>query len=632
LPETLEMDIAAGQLPATSGKFGRFKLADLFKMKKEETAPKETGAATKEEKPEPTRIPLRVSRPDSAPNKPVPWLGVSVQAPGKPITQQGGEEGEVGVEVVVVVPNAPAANAGLKVGDIIVGVGEIALKDCPNAAASPVTAFVTAIKRFGIGETKAVSVLRGGKRERMEATIGQRPVVEVKTRQHPELDALHAAEGQSILESALAGQGLTQEYLAVEAMVRATAGYSASQAEILPGQTDPFRLTEVNYLLQNPLDTHLVCDSMATGFESRGNLGGGTKCDLPALMGFAGECLDVPLGQPGELELSARIAPDVSAKELLEGIMAHFDVARKLRDQAFAGLTPAEIGLLAKMSDSLADKEVKPSDMLGILNASARIDCAKLFQAGRVMADLCRNDVLEHMRLVLDIRKIASTEEALPEGVSGQLIYSARTPMGLFLVGGKDRNTYAVDAALIIDLGGDDTYANNAGGTSASMPISLVIDFGGNDTYCAMRDAVQGAGNTGVGILVDVAGNDTYSAGNYAQGCGMYGVGILLDAAGDDMYRGDTCMQGAASFGLGFLIDSDGADRYNAHKFSQAFGSTKGYGALIDAAGADVYFAGGKYFDFREPEKAYQSLSQGFGWGSRPWEEMVAGASGGIGM
>ncbi|NOG41055.1 MAG: hypothetical protein HND38_05885 [Planctomycetes bacterium] len=60
-------------------------------------------------------------------------------------------------------------------------------------------------------------------------------------------------------------------------------------------------------------------------------------------------------------------------------------------------------------------------------------------------------------------------------------------------------------------------------------------------------------------------------------------------------------------------------------------GFTKGFGALIDSGGNDFYFASGEYPDFRDPEKSFQSMSQGMGMGIRP-EESIVGASGGIGI
>lgn len=161
-------------------------------------------------------------------------------------------------------------------------------------------------------------------------------------------------------------------------------------------------------------------------------------------------------------------------------------------------------------------------------------------------------------------------------------------------IGGSDQNHYSKDAALLIDLGGDDLYTNSAGGADAGadgrgLPVSVNLDLSGDDRYLADvggLDAriVQGAGaDGGIGILVDVAGDDSYaikvrssgfeqgSLGVVGQGAGIGGVGILADLQGDDSYsaRSDrsalnygVVAQGATVGGAGALMDVVGDDAY----------------------------------------------------------------------
>lgn len=113
-------------------------------------------------------------------------------------------------------------------------------------------------------------------------------------------------------------------------------------------------------------------------------------------------------------------------------------------------------------------------------------------------------------------------------------------------IGGEGNNTYTADAALVIDLGGDDIHAHRAGAGSTTMPVSITIDLSGDDAYTREDGPAQGAGNLGIGILVDLEGDDSYSiatpttAGNVAsvgQGSNhSAGVGILYDGAGTDAY------------------------------------------------------------------------------------------------
>jgi hypothetical protein len=133
-------------------------------------------------------------------------------------------------------------------------------------------------------------------------------------------------------------------------------------------------------------------------------------------------------------------------------------------------------------------------------------------------------------------------------------------------VGSEADNTYISSAALLVDLGGNDTYRNSAGGapfaspeSPALVPVSLNVDISGNDVYAGTAadwslyddhplTVGAGVGATGaVGIAVDVAGDDRYSAeapapaaaatsAALAQGAGFGGFGALVDLAGADSY------------------------------------------------------------------------------------------------
>lgn len=190
-------------------------------------------------------------------------------------------------------------------------------------------------------------------------------------------------------------------------------------------------------------------------------------------------------------------------------------------------------------------------------------------------------------------------------------------------IGGTGNDYYSGDYKFILDFGGDDVYdlsydPENPHGT-------IIIDLSGNDSYRSKTDFTLGSGCLSVGILLDFEGNDRYDAKSFSLGSAYFGFGLLYDAQGDDRYDGDTHVQGAASFGLGIVIDEEGRDIYNSAIYSQGFGFTEGLGIIYDIKGADSYYAGGKYKDILRYDVHYLSLSQGFGYGLRPY------ASGGIG-
>lgn len=186
---------------------------------------------------------------------------------------------------------------------------------------------------------------------------------------------------------------------------------------------------------------------------------------------------------------------------------------------------------------------------------------------------------------------------------------------------------------LSVDLGGDDFYANNAGGASpfvySASPtepsrvfdpflIAVALDLGGDDRYVPPSGgfsgtAIQGAARGGIGLLVDVDGDDEYTAGSGAQGhaSALYSKD---DVAGgscrDDAEDGDLLAPGGGEactylpFAVGILADLAGNDVYSAVDRAQghasgsrvqaaAFGNllvdSAAVGMLVDMGGDDRY-------------------------------------------
>lgn len=146
-------------------------------------------------------------------------------------------------------------------------------------------------------------------------------------------------------------------------------------------------------------------------------------------------------------------------------------------------------------------------------------------------------------------------------------------------VGGTGANTHTRDALVSIDLGGNDTYTNDA--AAVALAAQLVLDVGGDDVY--RPDGIAGhafGGTGGIGILVDTAGSDRYvlestTTSVSGQGLGVLGgVGILVDGGGNDVRRMDSEVEGAAAGaggmgeavlgGVGVLMDGGGDDAYSA--------------------------------------------------------------------
>jgi hypothetical protein len=203
--------------------------------------------------------------------------------------------------------------------------------------------------------------------------------------------------------------------------------------------------------------------------------------------------------------------------------------------------------------------------------------------------------------------------------IEGYLEYA--TPYGKICIGDTGSQYYYGDIFMVIDYGGNDIYEIDK---KDNRNFTIILDYGGNDVYNLPQSRFPAYG-LGANIIVDFAGNDTYNGNSWSLGAGFFGCGILWDKKGNDHYYGDTFTMGAGCFGFGILRDDAGDDFYQAALYSQGFGFTEGIGVLSDNSGNDHYFAGGKYKDILRYSDHYLSLSQGFGYGVRPY------LSGGIG-
>lgn len=185
------------------------------------------------------------------------------------------------------------------------------------------------------------------------------------------------------------------------------------------------------------------------------------------------------------------------------------------------------------------------------------------------------------------------------------------TPLGRFVVrpSARDDDGAPDDAALILDLGGDDAYPGRVASTHLDhLAASVLIDVSGADEYGPQdwslrstedRSAVfanadgltQGAGLFGVGLSIDAAGADVYRSTVFGQGIGLFGVGILDDREGEDIYDATYFGQGTGQVGVGLLLDRRGDDTYTLGSQGQGVGRPRGQGVLLDAEGDDDYLA-----------------------------------------
>jgi hypothetical protein len=415
---------------------------------------------------------------------------------------------------------------------------------------------------------------------------------------------------------------------------------------------DPFRLDKLDVLLKNPLKIASYGDYLTKRI-------GDSTLSLEKLLHLAVDELEID-----SRDNSNQVIASPYLKQDYDNLFPHID--QRVRDEIIAFITitarahlemnealsllsPGERAFLRHYFSEmiLMDKIVFSEGMTPrgqipspaplkrdehytlelSFDLASSIDQAQLFNASLSIAGAI--DTLLTKKALLKNAVSTNTFHDTTK-LRGDIIAYEETPFGAIIIGGKGATYYNnISPLLIIDLGGDDEY-HNIVPVSANQPItassSTIIDFAGNDLYRSTGGFTQGSAAFGFSCLVDLAGNDIYLSHDFSQGCGFFGVGILYDRRGDDRYRSDVMGQGAAAFGVGLLCDLEGNDSYFGNLYSQGLGFVGGIGLLIDGEGNDRFVAGEKYPDFREPGKAFDSFSQGFGLGYRNY------ASGGIGV
>jgi len=560
------------------------------------------------------------------------WLGIFMEnAEGK------------GILVKEITMGSPADEAGLKTGDIITKINNETTIDKDGLN---LINFKKTIETTGAGGVPELTVSRND----TETVIKPKLVAKLLTNTTAPVSSLTWLNEGSMSDSSQKSEksfidfaiqnetykerlGTTIQRIGEEAYVRE--GFQTNN------KVNTFRLSIVDYLMLHPFDT------LQIGQNIHGNL---IDKDIGTQVEFAAKLLDV--GFPRKRE---QIVAAGSLQERLQLIIDGLSPCVSLIKESFHSLSREEAEFLYQNTQKvwLPDEKITPQDLTRLLTLSQKVDISKLFEAVSILLKeltLLNFEQLTEANTPQDAAQTKVSPFNLPEPIrcqntknnlrsngkdakdfAGDILFVQDTNIGKIVAGGTGISYYYADAAVIIDLGGDDYYFNNAGASNKEIPVSVCIDFSGNDVYNAANSFAQGTGRFGVGLLADCGGNDKYLGQNFSQGSCLFGVGLLLDNNGDDFYGGHVLNQGVGFFGAGLLSDLKGSDVYFSGQYAQGVGFTKGFGALIDSSGNDFYFAGGKYPDFRDPEKSFQSMSQGMGMGIRP-EETVVGASGGVGV
>jgi len=312
----------------------------------------------------------------------------------------------------------------------------------------------------------------------------------------------------------------------------------------------------------------------------------------------------------------------LSEASALDAILERLDRIDERLADALGAITEKQAGDLRRLLPALFRNTVSGSDLgqpghgSALTEITARIDFHALESAAALLAGLAAPEIKAALIEEFSNRSIAKPPAWLADQVTGAIVHAEQTRHGAIIVGGPGPNLYTGPAALIIDTGGDDVYAQ----PPDVGRLRVILELGGNDSYTGKNGSVLTAG-----LIVDHAGDDIWSGNNITQGAAVAGIGMLYDHAGNDRYTGGELVQGASLAGLGALIDDAGDDQYTAARFAQGFGGANGIGLLSDRSGNDAYIAGNRHPSSYGVAGNFQAFSQGVGMGFR---DDIAGGTG----
>ncbi|MBI2472203.1 MAG: PDZ domain-containing protein, partial [Planctomycetes bacterium] len=464
------------------------------------------------------------------------WLGIFMEnADGK------------GILVKEITKGSPAGEAGLKTGDIITKIdNETTMgKDDLN-----LIKFKKTIESMGTGGMPELTISRDGS----EMTCKPKLIAKLLANTTEPLSSLlwlneisladfPKKSENSFINFAIQNEtykerlGTTIQRIGEEAYVR-----ESFQAN---NERNPFRLFIVDYSMLHPFNTPQI------GQTIHDNL---TDKDICTQVEFAAKLLDV--GSPLKIE---QIGAAGSLQEQLQLVVDSLAPCVSFIKESFHDLSQEEVDFLYQNAQKvwMPDEKITPGDLTRVLSLSQRVDLSKLFESvslllnklvlvnfeqgtnAKIHPDVTQTKVspfnipecLRCVNLPKNSNNLPMNMLPSPGGMglgregeeqlldfAGDILFIQDTNIGKIVVGGTGASYYYADAAVIIDLGGDDYYFNNAGASSKDIPVSLCIDFSGNDVYNAANSFSQGTGRFGLGFLMDFDGNDKYLGQEFSQG------------------------------------------------------------------------------------------------------------------
>lgn len=385
-------------------------------------------------------------------------------------------------------------------------------------------------------------------------------------------------------------------------------------------QKDAFRLSYIDNLFQNPLDTFTISDSIANKLWQ--NEAFIQDLNLKELFQFTWQMIDVGTvesSREDKLILNKKQAKQVKKlskahQDIIEYVLSMKAVENEFR-QAFSSLNQDDINLIKEYFINEDNEDREPIDYLDLKKLKDYTVQAN--ETTRSVYKLIEKVKFEHMAnaafilqdIINEVHQIISFNL---EDKSKSEIIEINTELGTICI--NPPTEYNLDNALFVI----DYQSHNIYKQTQNNPLLVLMDYYGNDRYEGSAYS-QGGVFMGLQVFVDFTGDDYYLAGSNSQGAACLGLGALIDFEGNDYYNAEAVVQGAGKLGIGILYDISGNDQYFCSLYGQGFGYTKGFGALVDINGSDTYIVKKSREDWLRYDSHFESLSQGCGLGIRPY-------------
>lgn len=290
-----------------------------------------------------------VDTPIRPPRSPKGWLGITMQE-GPPLYLKGAENLLPTVQVLEVFPDSSAHRSGLRPGDMILATDSRQLSI--GKENSLMMNFNRRVQDAGAGNILYLKIKRGSKGIELPVELYPKPIV-LESIKPPLPQDSAMLTGDSLLHRILRHHERLEDYSAVVEEMRERSRQAVTTA--VKGETySPFRLQEVNTILNQPLGLPLVSQDLTSTL--RRNFVG-ARLNTGGIIHSALQALDFEVAKPLSMKKSSELVI------VLDRILEALANAGSISDEALQPLTLEDRALLIRGVRHLMAESLQPHDL-----------------------------------------------------------------------------------------------------------------------------------------------------------------------------------------------------------------------------------------------------------------------------